>query len=268
MQTLSETVSDAVPLNALAPIAAARVADGRILWAGPLILVVTSPVLFFTFQAFLALVLLMIHRPSPWRAAGAWWNLYGTLVDIGCLLGLRCFTSKEGIRLRDLIGPIRMRLGRDVFLGLGYFVLVFPLFVGGGYLMQVLLWGSAAKAPIAYLMQAHSLPIWATVYSLTIWWFISSPTEEATFQGYALPRLQALTGRTWIAASIVGVCWAVQHSMLPFMPSWRFILYRFFAFLPGVVVMMVIYLRTRRLAPLILAHWPMDILGAIMTGLH
>ncbi len=42
----------------------------------------------------------------------------------------------------------------------------------------------------------------------------------------------------------------------------------FVAFLPGVLVMILIYLRTRRLAPLILAHWPMDILGAIMTGIR
>lgn len=265
MLIASKTVSDAVSPNALAPIKA-RVADGCISWTGPLILVVTRPVLFLTIQALLALVLLAMHKPAPWRAAGAWWNVYGTLVDLGCLIGLRYFTRKEGIGLRDLIGPIRMRHWRDVFLGLGYFLLIFPLFIAGGYLMQVLLWGSAAKAPIAYLIQAHSLPLWATAYSLTIWWFISSPTEEATFQGYALPRLQALTGRTWIAATIVGVCWAAQHSVLPFMPDWRFVLYRFFAFLPGVVAMMVIYLRTRRLTPLIFAHWPMDILGAIMTG--
>ena len=267
MQTASETLSAHLPLNALARIQT-RVADGRISWTGPLILVVTRPVLFLTMQALLALFLLAMHRPTPWRAAGAWWNVYGTLVDIGCLCGLRYFTRKEGIRLRDLIGPIRLRFGRDVFLGIGYFLLIFPLFIGGGYLAQVLLWGSAAKAPIAYLMQAHTLPLWATIYSLTLWWFLSSPTEEATFQGYALPRLEALSGRTWVAASLVGVCWAAQHCVLPFMPDWRFALYRFLAFLPGVLVIIAIYLRTRRLAPLIFAHWPMDILGAIMTGIH
>jgi hypothetical protein len=235
---------------------------------GPLLLVAARPVLFVTFQGVLAIVLLAFHRPFPWQAAGAWWNVYGTLVDLGCLVGLRYFTRREGILLRDLIGPIHMRRGCDLLLGLGYFLLIFPLFIGGGLLAQVLLYGSASKAPIAYLMQAHHLPVWAMVYSLTLWWFISSPTEEATFQGYALPRLQALTGRTWIAFPIVCLCWAAQHCALPFMPDWRFLLYRFIAFLPGVLVMMAVYLRTRRLAPLILAHWPMDILGAIMTGIH
>jgi hypothetical protein len=46
------------------------------------------------------------------------------------------------------------------------------------------------------------------------------------------------------------------------------VLFRFLAFLPGVLAAMTIYWRTRRLAPLIVAHWPMDIVGALMTNLH
>jgi membrane protease YdiL (CAAX protease family) len=36
-------------------------------------------------------------------------------------------------------------------------------------------------------------------------------------------------------------------------------------FLPGVLVYMAIYLRTRRLAPLIIAHWMMDLTAVFMT---
>jgi hypothetical protein len=39
--------------------------------------------------------------------------------------------------------------------------------------------------------------------------------------------------------------------------------WRFLAFVPGVTAFMLIYLKTRRLPPLIMAHWPMDI-GAIL----
>ena len=106
------------------------------------------------------------------------------------------------------------------------------------------------------------------VYGLALWWMIWSPTEETTYQAYVVPRLQALTGRTWIAFLIVGFCWAAQHCALPFIPDWRFLLFRFLSFLPGVLMLMLIYLRTRRLAPLIVAHWPMDIGAAIMTAIY
>jgi hypothetical protein len=268
MPPARENASSAtIPLNARSRIEE-RIAAGRIPWIGPLMLVSARSVLLLVTQGMVAILLLALHRPTPWRAAGDWWDVYGTLVDIGCLIGLRYFTRREGIRLRDLIGPIRMRRGHDLWLGLGYFLLVFPFFLGGSYVARLLLYGSTDKTLNTYLLHMHALPIWATVYSVTLWWMIWSPTEETTYQAYALPRLEALTGRTWIAFAIVGFFWAAQHCAVPFVPDPRFLLFRFLAFLPGVLVMMLIYLRTRRLAPLIVAHWPMDITAAIMTAIY
>jgi hypothetical protein len=45
------------------------------------------------------------------------------------------------------------------------------------------------------------------------------------------------------------------------------LLFRFLAFIPGILTLMLIYLRTRRLAPLIVAHWCMDIVGAVMAAI-
>jgi membrane protease YdiL (CAAX protease family) len=86
-----------------------------------------------------------------------------------------------------------------------------------------------------------------------------------TYNGYALPRIQALSGRTWVAVAVVGFWWAVQHSFLAFIPDWRFFVWRFLAFIPGVIAIALIYLRVRRLAPLIVAHWAMDIAATVMT---
>jgi membrane protease YdiL (CAAX protease family) len=256
-----------VPLNALSEVEA-RAAAGRIPWEGPLILAALRPLLFFAVQALLAIGYFAFHRPGAWHEAGRWWTVYGTLVDIGCLIGLRIFTRREGIRIRDLIGPLRLRHGHDVFMGLGIFLLVFPCIVGGSMLAQRLLYGPLTAATSIYLTQLHALPLWAFIYSVTVWWVISSPTEEAIYQGYALPRLRALTGRTWVAMIVVGFWWAAQHALLPFVPDWKYLLFRFLQFVPAVLILMTIYLRTRRLGPLIIGHWCMDILGAIMTAIR
>jgi len=245
-----------------------RVAAGRISWTGPLLLVTARSFLLIASQALVALILFLRHWQSPWREAGHYWNVYGTLVDIGCLIGLRYFTRHEGIRLRDLIGPIRLRNGRDLLLGFGYFLLVFPFFLGGGILAHKLLYGASPTDPGSYLTLPHYIPLWALFYSLSLWWLIWSPTEEATYQAYVMPRLQALSGRTWVAFVIVGFWWTGQHTALAFIPDPRFIAFRFLAFLPGVLVMMIIYWRTRRLAPLIVAHWPMDIIGSLMMNVR
>jgi uncharacterized protein len=245
-----------------------RVGAGRISWTGPLLLVTARSFLLIASQALVAFFLFLRHWQSPWREAGHYWNVYGTLVDIGCLIGLRYFTRREGIRMRDLLGPIRLRHGRDVLLGLGYCILVFPFFLVGGILAHRLLYGAATSDPGSYLVQPHFIPMWALVYSLSLWWLIWSPTEEATYQAYVMPRLQALTGRTWLTFLIVGFFWAGQHTALSFIPDLRFIAFRFLAFLPGVLVMMIIYWRTRRLTPLIIAHWPMDIIGSLMMNVR
>jgi len=259
--------SVSIPVNARSQIEA-RVAAGLVPWAGPLTLVAARSVLWLALQSLLALILLALHRPHPLQAAGQWWPLYANLGDIGCLLGLRYFTRREGIRLRDLIGPIRMRHGRDLLMGLGILVLAYPCAMAGSYLAQILVYGSLAKTPVAFVLQFHALPIWATVYSLTVWWVIQSATEEMTYNGYVLPRLEALTGRTWIAFLIVLFWFSAQHCMFPFIPDWRYVAYRSLMMLPLVLFIMLVYLRIRRLSPLILAHWPMDLGVAIMTGTH
>ena len=241
-------------------------AAGRIPWIGPLLLVSARSVLWLTSQSLLALVFLALHRPAPFRTAGNWWMINGTLSDLCCLIGLRYFTRREGIRLRDLIGPIRMRWGRDLFLGLGILVLSYPLMMSAASSRRGRYMAPWPKCPWNSSCRGTRCPIWATMYTLTVWWIIQSATEEMTYQGYVLPRLQALTDRTWIALSITGFWFTAQHCMVPFVTDWHYLAYRFLMFLPLILFIMPVYLRIRRLSPLIIAHWPMDFAVAIMTG--
>ncbi|MGA9427399.1 MAG: CPBP family glutamic-type intramembrane protease, partial [Terracidiphilus sp.] len=242
-----------------------RVASGRVTWTGPLVLTIGRGFFWMAAQALVALIFLLRHHPSPWHEACYWWSVCFTLGDLTCLALLRHFTRREGIRMRDLVGPVRLRHGRDIFLGLGYYLLAFPFFIVGGYLAQAWFYGHHGISPSAFILNAHALPLWAVIYSFSIYWIIQSATEEATYQAYALPRLEALTGHTWIAFAIVAFWFTAQHCVLGFVPDWRSNIYRFVGFLPGVIVVMAIYVRTRRLAPLILAHWLIDIGAVAMT---
>jgi uncharacterized protein len=242
-----------------------RVALGRISWTGPITLVMARTFLLLAAQAVLAGVYALRHHPSPWRAAAPWWSIYGTLVDLGCLSLMAWFKRSEGIRFRDLIGTVRMRRGRDVFTGLRYYLLIFPCFVGGSMLSSLFVYGSIGPHIAPGQLHERALPVWAVIYTLSVWWIVWSPTEETTYQAYVLPRLEALAGRAWVPVAVVSFWWALQHCALPLIPDWRYIVWRFGAFLPGVLVSILIYRRTRRLAPMIVAHWPMDIAAAIFT---
>ena len=109
------------------------------------------------------------------------------------------------------------------------------------------------------------LPLWGSLYGLIIWPLIWAFAEEMTYQGYALPRIEVLTGRPWLAVLIVGFGWALQHCALPIMSDWRFAVYRFASSLLIGLVLPIIYLRTRRLMPFIIAHWAANLV-AVLTA--
>lgn len=136
--------------------------------------------------------------------------------------------------------------------------------IAGGSIANLLVYGSVqATIPEGFL--GRSLPVWAVIYSRTIWWAVWSFTEELTYQGYALPRLHSLLHNRWIAILLVGLAWAVQHSFLPFVFDLKWFLYMFFAFFPLTIVMQLIYQRIGRLFPMVIAHWGMDFFATFYT---
>ena len=246
-----------------------RIQAGRIGWSGPLVLTTARTGLILLVQAVVATAFLIHGDSSPWRAQAPWWTVYATLVDIGCLLLLSLQARREGIRLADLFGIDRRRIGREILWGVLYFVVLFPIVAGfGSKFASWLVYGTTQLTPHMLapgLLSERQLPQWAVLYSLSIFWLVWSPTEEVIYQAYCAARLQVLTGSTWITVTLVGFWWAFQHSVFPFVLDWRLILFRFLQFLPLVVIFQLIYLRTRRLPRMIVMHWPMDLFAALLT---
>jgi hypothetical protein len=246
-----------------------RIQSGRIGWAGPLALTTARTGLIFLVQVLVATAFLIHGHPSPWRAQAPWWTVYATLVDVGCLLLLWRQAQREGIRLFDLFGINRSRLGREVLWGLLYLVVLFPIVAGfGSRLASWLVYRTTQLTPAMLapgLLSERHLPHWAVVYSLSAFWLVWSPTEEVIYQAYCAARLRALTGSTWATVTWVGFWWAFQHSVFPLVFDWHLVVFRFLQFLPLVVVFQLIYLRTRRLPRMIVMHWPMDLFAALLT---
>ncbi len=141
-------------------------------------------------------------------------------------------------------------------------MIVFPVTVfGGGMLAQLIAYGSLHPVlPEATFIR--SLPLLGVLYSRILFWPIWSVTEELTYNGYALPRLRAMTGSPWMAVALVCFFWSIQHSFLPWVNP-QHALYLFLTFVPLTIAMQAIYLRLRRLPPLILGHWLMDLFSVL-----
>ncbi len=190
---------------------------------------------------------------DPWLAAGAWLPLYAVLIDGGCLCALWRLARREKLALIDLIGFDRTRLGRDILLG---FALIPPsllLILGGNTASSLLVFGSP-HAPDIF----EPLPLWASLYAVLAFPLLWGITEQTTYNGYVLPRLQILSGSTSFAVASVAFFWSLQHAFLPLTFDPQFMLYRLVSPIAFSTFITLVYLRIRRIVPLATAHWLMD----------
>ena len=107
------------------------------------------------------------------------------------------------------------------------------------------------------------LPVVGLLYALIIWPVIWAFAEDNTYFGYSLPRLEALTGRAWLAVVIVSAFATLQHGFLPFRLEWQHFVYRLASSVLVIVVLCLLYLRQRRLLPIHVIHWAGNVLGII-----
>jgi len=233
--------------------------SGNLRW--PLTLVFTRFVLAFMIQGILALILSILDVDNAWEAAGRWWVVYGTLIDLGCIFLIMHFIKQEGLRIGELIGLDRAKRGRDILLGLLFMVLFTVLAASGGIGAGALIYGGETPP---HPMQP--LPLLAALYALIVWPVLWGFAEETTYLGYALPRLKQATGKAWLAILVIVLGWCLQHAAMPFQWDLQWVSYRFLSTLPIAVVLPFIYLKLGRLLPLIIAHALADML-AVYSGL-
>lgn len=227
--------------------------SGRLTWCAPTLMLFARAGFAVAAQGLVAAILATKGSATAWRDAGVWLPVYGTLIDLGCLSALWWLARREGITLLDLTGFDRKRLGRDVLLGVALIPPSLLLILAGNYGSSLLAFGNLA-APDVF----KPLPLLPALYEVLIFPLVWGITEQATYNGYLLPRFQVLTGSSAFAVAIVAIAWSFQHAVMPLTFDPHFMLYRALAPLPFSMFQALLYLRIRRIVPLATAHWLMD----------
>lgn len=216
-------------------------------------------------HAFVLAYFALAGHPNAWGATIGMSNLTLVLTgDLGVLLLLLRLTRREGIRLSDLIRFQASRLGRDLLIALGLFVVLYATLVITGFLSVIVVYGpgifkvtSTAQGDNGAFVRP---PLWVFWWSTLVLPITAGGNEELTYRGYALPRLVALARRPWLGVLIMSLGFGLQHVAFA-LTDWQSALARFFGmFLTG-IVFGLIYLKQQRLVPLIIAHWLIDFLG-------
>jgi hypothetical protein len=246
---------------------AGRCANGLITWTAPFSMLFARSIFAVFAQGAIVLLSGTFLSIAAWRSVGRWLPVYGTLIDLGCLLLLRRLARIERISLSDLAGFGTVTVARDLLLELALIPPSLLLIVGGIYASSLVVYGNFSAPQIF-----SPLPLPAALYATFVFPLIWGVTEQTTYNGYVLPRLEVVSGSRLVAVAGVALLWSAQHAVMPLSFDPGFMLYRALAPLPFSTFAAFIYLRLRRIAPLAIAHGLMDggaaFAGTLWPALH
>lgn len=179
-------------------------------------------------------------------------NALVVLVDLAALWLVALAMRAEGRRLRDLFGPFRWI---DLAWGALLLVILVVGFFASNVAANLLVHGGAPPAPTGAM---PSVPLWVGLVAVLIAPLTIALSEEAVYRGYAQPRLQPRLGRLG-ALVVVAIVFGLQHIGFA-LTSGPDIAAKVLTTLFAGLLLGGLWLWMRRLMPLVLAHWGLDLL--------
>lgn len=237
-----------------------RIDAGRIGWGAPLGMVAIRTLLFLAWQGAAAAILAMTGTADSLDAAVAWWPVSIVGANLTTLAVLLWLLRREGGSYREIVRVDRRTIGRDLLALLGVTLLASIAASVPSALISMALWGDPVTGSS---MMFRPVPIWAATFALIAFPVTIALSELPTYFGYAMPRLALLSRRWWLAILICAGGLAVQHCALPFLPDWRFLIWRGLMYLPfALLLALVLAWRPRLLPYLMVVHGLLDFAAA------
>jgi len=227
----------------------------------PVILFLPARLIFaFISQSLTAGLFAVGGSNNAWQDATAWWPVYSTITDIFCLLALVWLTRRENMKIIDLVGVNGKNILKQLAWTPAYLLAVAPTSILASVITQAF-YGTSLPPMISVV----NLPPVGELYSLLVWPIIWVITEELVYLGYLLPRMEVLSGKTWIAVLVVIFFWGIQHLAMPFILDEKYLISRVLAAIAAISSFPIVFvLWRRRLIPLIGVHYIADLATAFL----
>lgn len=178
-------------------------------------------------------------------------NALVVLIDIAALAAVALAMRAEGRGLRDLFRPWRW-----VDLAWGALMLVILLvgFLASNFAANLIVYGGAP--PVSD--ELPSVPLWVGLVAAIVAPLTIAVAEEAVYRGYAQPRLAGRIG-TALALIVVAIVFGVQHIGFA-LTSPADVAAKVLTTLFAGLILGALMLWMKRIVPLVLGHWGLDLL--------
>ena len=176
-----------------------------------------------------------------------WMNVVIIMVDVVTLALVHRLLRAEGRGLSDLL---RFR-GADIGWGLLCGLIVMIAWMPASFIGNLIAYQGAPPAS-----SYPSVPLWLGLLSVTIMPVTIGLAEEALYRGYLQPRLQGRIGLVLAASAVFGL----QHIGFALPDPQAIVASVVRTFLAGLVFAGLLMWR-KRVIPLAVGHWLLDLLG-------
>ena len=178
-------------------------------------------------------------------------NVWIVGVDLATLALVARLLRREGSSGRELLGRLT---GRDLARSAPVFVILAVAFFVATFVANLVVYLGPPPTGTA----TGSVPLWLGVWSTALMPVTIAFAEELLYRGYLLPRFQSRLGRA-TGFILVALGFGLQHLVFV-LGDPRAMVSRVLAlFLVG-LVLQALYRWTRRLWPLVIGHWLLDLL--------
>ncbi len=179
-----------------------------------------------------------------------WWPVLCIFFNVITIFVLALVCKHEGLDYRDLIDYRKGQLGLKNILIISTLMLLSG--VGGLYAFGIAIFGYVPTILI------QPIPVWIAIISMILLPVTIVFAELPLYYGYSFRRIVDRTGNRGLAIGYIVFFYALQHSFIPLLVDWRYMLFRFLSFIPLLIVLSIIYIRKRALAPLMIGHGVLD----------
>ncbi|MCS7132339.1 MAG: CPBP family intramembrane metalloprotease [Aigarchaeota archaeon] len=160
------------------------------------------------------------------------------------------FLRMEGENLGGIIGPIRDRPWFSLVVNLGLLGLFILIFQITEPMISSVVYGPEWWSQ--FVTEFQKIPLPHILHGVLITSLTAGICEEIVWRGYIQTRLERkFNGRAWMAVVIQAIHFGLWHFI-----SIHAIFTAIFGFASG-----LIYAKTRRLFPIMIAHWMGDVIG-------
>ena len=185
-----------------------------------------------------------------------WWSIVATIVNVITILVLLFVCKKMNITYKKLINYEKGKTNIKQVIVMCIITLVFAS--TGMYLAGYICYG---VIPYLAPMMAAPIPLVLAIINFILLPLTVSFAEDGLYLGCGVNSFK----NKYLAILVPAFFYAIQHSFIPVLFDFKFIVYRFLSFLPLTIIFCYYYKKKKNPVPIMIGHAIVEIASVILV---